>query len=216
MSRPILDKNISLEDFKNYYWLKEELVRFCRDRGICVSGGKIEISSRIVAFLESGKIVRSNIKKIKNKSIFDWNNEHLSIGTVITGNYRNSENVRAFFKSEIGNTFRFNVAFMNWMRVNKGKTLGDAVVIWRKITEQKKDKGYKTEIAPQFEYNTYIRDFLYDNPGSSIKDAIASWKIKRDQPGVKKYEKKRGPSKGGQATSSMDDGGKQVHFFKKN
>jgi len=57
MSRPKLDKEISINDFKDYYWLKEELVGFCRAIGINRSGGKIAIYNRIITFLENGEII---------------------------------------------------------------------------------------------------------------------------------------------------------------
>jgi hypothetical protein len=190
MNRPKLDKDISLKDFKDYYWLKEELVGFCRVIGINSSGGKLDIFNRIIKFLENGVVIeKSDIKRISIISTFDWNIEELSISTLITDNYKNTENVREFFQQNIGAHFKFNVEFMNWMKSNQGKTLGDAMVKWIEIAKLKKSKDYKTEIAPQFEYNTYMRDFLNDNPDLSSKDAMNSWKIKRDKPGVKKYEK---------------------------
>ena len=39
-TRPNLTKEISIKDF---YWLKSELMKFCKDIGINCSGGKIEI-----------------------------------------------------------------------------------------------------------------------------------------------------------------------------
>lgn len=190
MNRPKLDKDISIKDFKDYYWLKEELVRFCRDIGINSSGGKIAITNRIIVFLENGEIVtKSDVRRTNITLIFDWNNEKLDIDTLISDNYKNTVNVRTFFQNKIGARFKFNVEFMNWMKVNQGKTLGDAIDKWIDIAEHKKDKNYKKEIAPQFEYNTYMRDFLNDNPQLSLKDAINSWKIKRNKPGAKKYNK---------------------------
>lgn len=188
--KPILDKNISIKDFKDYYWLKEELLEFCRLIGINSSGGKIDISNSILDFLEKGEIITNTHTKRTNKiSTFDWNKEKLDINTLITDNYKNTENVRAFFQSSIGIHFKFNVAFMNWMKVHEGKTLGDAVHQWMAITKLKKDKNHKTQIAPQFEYNRYMREFLADNPNMTTKDAINSWKIKRDKPGIKKYSR---------------------------
>ena len=189
MNRPKLDKTISIKDFKDYYWLKEELIIFCRETGIKTTGGKIEITDRILTYLETGEITTKSKGKIKKtKSNFDWNNEVLDFDTPISDNYKNTENVREFFKKSIGGNFKFNVEFMNWMKINTGKTLGNAVEKWKEIA--KKKKNYKTEIAPQFEYNTYMRDFLNDNPKLSIKDAIKSWKIKRNKPENRNYTKK--------------------------
>ena len=49
--RPVLDKNLESKTFRDFYYLKEELVTFCRENGILVSGGKIEITERIAYFL---------------------------------------------------------------------------------------------------------------------------------------------------------------------
>lgn len=189
MTRPKLSKGITLAEFKDYYWLKTELVEFCRLIGIRYSGGKIEIANRIIKYLETGEIEPKKTLMAKPLSTFDWNNEPLSIETVLTDNYKNTENVRRFFKQQIGVGFKFNVPFMNWLKSNTGATLGDAVVQWDVIQNKLKDKNQVKVIAPQFEYNTYIRDFLKDNPGLTRKDAIKCWNIKRELPGAKKYNK---------------------------
>lgn len=165
MKRPELNKKISLPDFKNFYWLKKELVDFCRSYGINQSGGKLEITERIAAFLQNGKIDFNHTKPIKT-SKFDWHHSPLTLNTLITAH------VRAFFTKEIGTHFRINVPFIEWMRTNLEKTLKDAIEEWYRIKTVEKDKNYKREIAPQFEYNRYIRDFLTDNPDKSNKDAI--------------------------------------------
>jgi hypothetical protein len=190
MIRPKLNKNISLKDFSDFYWLKKELVSFCKDNKIDYSGGKIEITERIIYFLKTGKKpekVKSNFPK--SDSNFDWNNETLTFETIITDNYRNTENLRSFFISKIGKHFKFNVLFMNWMKQNVGKTLKDAVDEWEKIYLLKKDVNYKSEIDSQFEYNAYVRDFLKDNPNMSLADARKYWNIKRETRGNKKYTK---------------------------
>ena len=190
MERPELDTKISVQDFKSYYWLKEELAKFCREVGIYCSGGKIEIAQAIINYLESGKVNRKPTTYKKGPvSTFDWTAAHLALDTVITDNYSNTENVRNFFKTAIGELFKFNVEFMNWMKVNKGKTLAEAVEKWKEIAVNKKVKDKEKIISPQFEYNTYIRDFLLDNPGLSTKEAIKYWKIRKAKPGPAKYSK---------------------------
>ena len=52
--RPVLDRNLDSKTFRDFYYLKEELVNFCRENGIPVSGGKIEITDRIAYFLDTG------------------------------------------------------------------------------------------------------------------------------------------------------------------
>lgn len=190
MDKPNLDKKISLEDFNDFYWLKKELVSFCRVIGISSKGGKIEISDRIRTYLSTGEIVKQ-VKNIhKTKSKFDWANEILTKSTLITDSYKNGENVRNFFIQEIGPRFSFNVIFMKWMKENIGKTLDDAITEWKRIDELKKDRNYVSEINPQFEYNRYMRAFLKDNPNLSSKDAMTYWKLKSARRGTNEYERK--------------------------
>lgn len=187
MKRPILNKHISLADFREFYWLKEELVAFCKELKIPSNASKIELTNRIVSFLENGyyQEVKKNI--LTPKSTFDWSSNTLLPSTLITDNYKNTENVRLFFEEQIGKKFHFSVIFMNWMKGNVGKTLADACEEWKRQLEAK--KTVKTEIAPQFEYNRYMRDFLADNPTLGSKDAMNFWKLKRALRGTNEYQK---------------------------
>ena len=187
-NKPELNAKISIQDFKDFYWYKEELIDFCRSENLDKTGGKIELAKRIEKFLQTGERV-PNQEKGSKTSRFDWNTAKLTIETEITDNYRNTENVRAFFKSQIGDKFKFNVKFMNWMKTAQDRTLGDAIEQWISITNRMRTDKSEKQIAPQFEYNTYIRDFMKDNPDKSLHDAINSWKIKKSKPGDNKYTK---------------------------
>lgn len=188
MSRPELSKNISLKDFKNYYWLKEELVNLCKSHNLPASGGKIEIKDRISEFLKTGKILQPIAKFTSNSSAKE---EIPTLDTVITKNYRNSETNREFFKQVIGSSFKFNVQFMNFFKNNVGKTYKDAVEEYYRIEKSKKDGTFKTDIGKQFEYNQYFRDFFSDpiNKDKSRKEAIKCWNYKKSLPQVRKYER---------------------------
>jgi len=189
MERPELNDNISVTDFKEFYWLKNELIDFCKSNGISTIGGKKELADRIIAFLQTGTITKTTTKE-QTKSKFDWNNAVITLDTIITDNYRNSEHVRAFMKQEIGSSFHFNTEFMQWMKQNIGKTVSEAITEWKRMNELKKNKNYRTTISSQFEYNAYIRDFLADNKDKTLKDAIQYWKLKRNQRGDNAYSKK--------------------------
>jgi hypothetical protein len=186
--RPSLNNSISVADFQDFYWLKEELVAFCRSNGINTTGGKQELANRIVVYLQTGKIVKT-VPKEKTKSKFDWNNAEIDLDTAITDNYKNSENVRAFMKREIGSYFHFNTAFVKWTKQNVGKTMREAIAEWKRLYELGNDKNYQTTISSQFEYNAYIRDFLTDNKDKKLTEAINCWKWKRNQRGNNVYSK---------------------------
>ena len=179
--RPVLDRNLNSKIFRDFYYLKEELVDFCRKNGLPTSGGKIEITDRIAYFLDAGKILSAAAAKKKAVVISDIRED-----TKIEPDFVCSEKHRAFFKEQIGSSFSFNVAFQKWLKSNTGKTYGDAIASYYQIMEDKK-KG-KTKIDKQFEYNTYIRDFFADNQGKSLEEAIKCWKYKKQLQGHNCYE----------------------------
>ena len=57
MERPILNTQLDSKTFKEFYYLKEELVNFCRENNLPTSGGKIELTERIAYFLDTGKVL---------------------------------------------------------------------------------------------------------------------------------------------------------------
>lgn len=179
--RPVLDKSLDSKTFRNFYYLKEELVDFCRKNGLPASGGKIEITDRIAHFLDTGQIRAASRVKRKIIAVSDITEE-----TIIEVNFVCSEKHRVFFKEHIGNSFSFNVAFQKWLKSNAGKTYKEAIAAYHQILEEKK-KG-KTEIDKQFEYNTYIRDFFADNRGKTLEEAIKCWKYKKQLQGHNRYE----------------------------
>ncbi len=186
--RPTLDKRISIKDFNDFYWLKVELAKFCSENGINSSGGKIEISNRIIEYLETGKI--PNTKTIQRKKL-PKPTEPISKETVIGIEQRSYQEKRSFFISIIGNKFHFTTHLLDYFKNNTGeKTYSDLVDEWYREQEWKKDPDFIKEIAPQFEYNSYIRDFMKDNPNKTRIDAIECWKIKKSKAGDNKYSKK--------------------------
>lgn len=181
--RPELKIGLKGDTFRNFYYLKEELVDFCRKNNLPVSGGKLELTDRIAVFLDTGNVMAA--KKVSKKVAL--NVGELTEQTVIENNFVCSEKHRAFFKEEIGKSFSFNVQFQKWLKSNAGKTYRDAIDAYYQIIEEKK-KG-KTKIDKQFEYNTYIRDFFEDNKDKNLDAAIACWKYKKSLPGHNRYEK---------------------------
>ena len=165
--RPELTTKLKSKGFLEYYYLKEELVDFCKANGLPASGSKQELTERIAVFLDTGKVITRD--------------------TIIESDIVCSEVHRAFFKNEIGNSFSFNVEFQKWLKENSGKTYADAVAAYKEIREAKKNK--KTAIGKQFEYNTYVRDFFEDNKGASLEDAIKCWKYKKSMKGHNRYER---------------------------
>lgn len=184
--RPALTKYLHVNEFLNYYWLKEELQQFCRQHGLSASGSKDDITNRIKIFLQTGEIVKP--QRIRaSKSVIPDN--ELSLETVIVTSHKCSQNVRYFFKKQIPN-FHFSTFIQNFFKENIGKTYQDVINAWHEEQQRLKNPLYKKEIAPQFEYNQFTRDFFADpaNKGKTKKDAIHAWNTKKSQPGDNKYK----------------------------
>lgn len=179
--RPELSRELDSRSFRSYYYLKEELVAFCRQNNLPVSGGKIELTDRIACFLDTGTISQATAKRKSSVLVGEITEE-----TIIESNIVCSEKHRAFFLEKIGKSFSFNVLFQRWLKANAGKTYKDAIEAYRQILEEKKKS--KTTIDKQFEYNTYIRDFFEANKDMRLEDAITCWKYKKSLKGHNRYE----------------------------
>lgn len=180
--RPNLDKNLDSKTFQEYYYLKEELIDFCRKNNLQTTGGKLELTQRIIKYLDTGEKTFKTHNPIKT-SIPD----EITLATKIENNFICSEKHRSFYKKQIGNSFSFNVLFQKWLKNNPGKTYQESIERYYQILEEKKKN--KTTIEKQFEYNTYVRDFFKDNKDKSLEQAIKCWKYKKSLKGHNKYEK---------------------------
>ena len=61
--RPVLDKHLDSKTFRDFYYLKEESIDFCRENSLPTSGSKIEITDRIAHFLDTGETLSSGETK---------------------------------------------------------------------------------------------------------------------------------------------------------
>jgi len=187
MDRPLIVDISDPADFRDWYWLKAEMVRFARLHNLPIAGNKADLRERILHYLENGTIARSP-KPARAINSAHWSKAELFPQTVITEDISFGPNVRGFFKAKIGKTFSCTSEFMDWVKQNPGQTLADAVNYWRYLEARKKDPGFKREIAPENQYNRYVRAFFLDNPDATMKAARACWLAKSRRPGKPVYE----------------------------
>ncbi len=192
-SRPQLTKDLKSEDFKEYYFLKEELKDFCKKEGLKVSGSKNQLEERIIYYLDTGKSFDDS-KPIENKNKNNLSKSYLNKATsfkeikldsILGDNFKCSEDKREFFENEIGKGFKFKVKFQKWLKANPDKTYQDAINAYHDLQYSKE----KTKIDKQFQYNQYIRDFFKDNDDKTLNDAIKCWNYKKSLKGHNRYEK---------------------------
>ena len=190
-TRPQLTKDLKSAEFKEYYFLKEELKDFCKKEGLKVSGSKNQLEERIIYYLDTGKSL-DNSRSIENKNNYSKSNsnkattyEEITLDSILGENFKCSEDKREFFEKEIGKGFKFKVKFQKWLKANPDKTYRDAVDAYYEL----QNSNEKTKIDKQFQYNQYIRDFFDDNDDKTLNDAIKCWKYKKSIKGHNKYEK---------------------------
>ncbi|MBW3695383.1 hypothetical protein EK599_06735 [Vibrio sp. T187] len=60
----------------------------------------------------------------------DWHKNQIDDDTIITDSYKTTQNVRRYFKTKLGEQFKFDRDFMSWMKGATGQTMGDALQEW--------------------------------------------------------------------------------------
>ena len=85
-NRHKLIKDLTSAEFKEYYFLKEELKEFCRNEGLKVSGSKTQLEMRIIYYLDTGKSLdeSKNNKNNKNKDNLPTNRNKNNFSKEIT------------------------------------------------------------------------------------------------------------------------------------
>lgn len=175
-----LNKNLSPDEFRQYYFLKEELKDFCRAEGLKVSGSKQDLENRIVHYLSTGEELKeSPVRQASTGTVSE-----ITLDSKLGENFKCSEDKREFFEKEIGRGFKFKVKFQKWLKSNPDKTYRDAIDAYYEI----QNSGERTTIDKQFQYNQYIRDFFENNNDKSLDDAIKCWKYKKSLKGHNRYE----------------------------
>lgn len=172
--RPLLTKNLPSDVFLDHYWLKTELVSFCREQGIPVQGAKATLTEHIAEYLSTG-ITKSHRTIRKPKAIMP---ESFTLESIIEPGWRCTSQLRDFFQQHLGPSFRFNAVMRHYIHNSSGSQLSDAIVAYRKNT---KDLTLR-EIPPQFEYNRFTREFSKKYPHATKEQLLTAWREYRDTP----------------------------------
>jgi len=190
-ARVALTPSTSVRDFREFYWLREELQAFCRRHGLPTSGGKREIADRIEHFLETGErrdSASSPERAAPSRRPGRVPLGPLSMSTRAPLGFRCTQEARAFFEQHMGATFRFTVTLQRFIKDHPGITFGEIADEWKRQEVARKG-GARPEIAPQFEYNQFTRDFFADprNEGKTRHDCIDAWRRTRSRRGDHRY-----------------------------
>jgi hypothetical protein len=173
MTRPEFTPHLSADEFLRWYWLKEELAAFCRLLKISTAGSKPEMTLRIAACL-AGNPITVKPRPVRSGAM----PKQFAMTTTIGAGWRCSPGLGAFFKSQCGNGFRFNVAMRDFIHTQAGRTLEEAVACYRQSVAP---GAPKTTIPPQLEYNRHTREFYEKYPGATRQQVLDAWWAKRSR-----------------------------------
>lgn len=177
---------IDRDTLKNQYWLKQELIGYCKKNGLSTAGSKNELMQRIETYLASGH----KMKPASNKPSGQRDSHQPITPDTLVINYRNDAATRVFFEKHIGPHFRFDAylrQFTNQDNITKNLTYSDLINGWLAEEARRNNPDHQSNIAKQFEYNQFIRDFFAHEKGKSQSHAITAWKVTKTFNGPKTY-----------------------------
>lgn len=171
-SRPRLSPTLSEADFLAWYWLKAELIAFCRELGMPSGGDKATLSARVAARL--GDRTPVAVQPARQVAARNSAPTCLTLETVVVPGYRLSRQLRTFFVQHEGPRFRFNQTLRDFFREPAGRSLADAIALYRNAAF-----APGQSIGRQFEYNHHMRAYFEAHPDASIQQARQAWWVRR-------------------------------------
>lgn len=183
---------MSADSFREFYWLKAELVAFAVDNGISASGKKRDVAARISAFLRTGSV--RSVRKTPRRATGSRDSDTALTRDTPVGGWVCDDRTRAFFEREIGANFHFTVGMNRLARSGKPLTYGELIDAWLAEKRRRRDPSYKPRLGRSGEYNLYVRAFFADpaNRGKTLRHAAAGWNRVKKQRGPRTYDRSRG------------------------
>ncbi|WP_374562010.1 DUF6434 domain-containing protein [Ideonella sp.] len=190
--RPPLEPGMAPQALDMYYWYMQELVAYCRERGLPTQGHKHEVIERVRQHLRGGAIAAPRVAGPAKAARAPAGTRTITLETPVGPDYKCDADTRAFFESVIGPHFHFTAHLQRWRRANPQRqlTYGDLAAEWIAEHERRKDKNYKSTLMHTWEYNRFVRDYMRDkerNHGKTLKDAAAAWNELRQSCGPRDY-----------------------------
>lgn len=175
--KAILNKELSSEEFIEHYYLKNELIDFCKEEGLDTSGNKSDLIIRIVNYLNTSNNLNNTRINDKSSVLSDTSTKTFDkIGN-------NTDEVNEFFEDKID-----SISYKKHNNPNKFKynILNGVDHVYRGIKDMLKNT--RTAIGKQYQYDSYIRAFFLSNPDETFENAVQCWKYKKSLKGSRKYE----------------------------
>jgi hypothetical protein len=170
MSRPAVDAVAASEDVADWYWTRAELDQIATRLKVGRSGSKAELTARLIAVL-SGAEPPAPVRRSSTTL-----REPFQLTDVVPEGQRMTRALRQFLQAQAGADFRFDARMREFFAAPQGRTLADAVALWRS------PRGSGREIPAQFEYNRFTRAYRIAHPGAAAQQVRAAWAEYKESP----------------------------------
>lgn len=194
MSNPNFNKNMTINEFKSYYWYREDLVNICRKLDLDYDGSKDELEKRIIAYL-NGNILESKRKNLNKKRMNKKMTDVTAEMKIIEGGFKFNNAARDFFKTYFNtDKFTFNREMVLAVREAEenndlNMTVQDLIDIYTKKKNINKELLNSSKQTCQ--WNNFYKDLCHDSRcdifNKKMKVASILWKIVKQSNKTKEY-----------------------------
>ena len=186
--RPEFGKIKSFEEFKKYYWYRQELSQICKSLGLEYKGTKQDLNHIIEEYFKGNLIKKSSIKN-KKKQV-----ETITLETpLLECGFSFNIYFREYFESLTNDSpFKFTADMATaWRKVKKENDLSFTIQDMLKVYYGKSDYAKYDNSACQ--WNQFLKDFCADEKSrkysNKIKVASILWKEVRKSKNEKMYSR---------------------------
>ena len=187
-TRPEFGKIKSFEEFKKYYWYRQELSQICKSLGLEYKGTKQDLNHIIEEYFK-GNLIKKVLIKNKKKQV-----ETITLETpLLECGFSFNIYFREYFESLTNvSPFKFTADMATaWRKVKKENDLSFTIQDMLKVYHGKSDYAKYDNSACQ--WNQFLKDFCADEKSrkysNKIKVASILWKEVRNSKNEKMYSR---------------------------
>lgn len=171
------EKQLVLNDAL-YYMKMDELKKACVILSLPNHGKKIDLITRIITFVQSGKIITSPTIPKESRSTSHPAQPLTMSSLMLYGSYKNDARTRTFFKKLIGPQFHFTAFGIDWLNDcwlrGEPPTYQEFANYW--IKETKHREQIKPRPKDEWKYINFLQQMNKENPLLSKKELMDRWK----------------------------------------
>ncbi|MEU1185938.1 DUF6434 domain-containing protein [Streptomyces sp. NPDC005820] len=175
-TRPPLTAELTGAELLRWYWTLDELTGLARTLDIPRHGGKTALTARLAAALDGLPLPAAPARRRPATAQLT---DPVDGDTVIPVGQRCSQVLRRYFLEAIGPGFHFDAFMRDFVALNPGRTLAEAVTHWHAT---RPDAARPREIEAQFEYNRFTSAWHRRNPSGTRAQALEAWQAHRALP----------------------------------